>query len=99
MDVTFNNIEEIKFTRIKDNFHDNLYSVSIKSDAIIDKESFENTLFECKKCLINSELIIKQTKEYVYSDIVKAESFEIPMNVSLLYDVDSDSIYNINLTE
>lgn len=89
--LKFKNIEEIKFTKVRDS----VFSISIKSDIEKDDLNFKDTVFESNLCKIDSTLELKCGKEYTdifigNKNIIKAECFSIPVNIQLLLDADKN---------
>lgn len=82
--LKFENIEEIKFTKVKEN----VFSISIKSDIECGGEKVENNTFEAGYCKINPTLeLILQNETidvFVNDGSIRSQSFNIPMNVQLL---------------
>jgi hypothetical protein len=83
--LEFNNIEEIKFTKVGNN----VFSISIKSDIRKDEIDFKNTVFEAQLCKLDPTLELKLGREYTDVEtgngfITKSETFNIPINIQLL---------------
>ncbi len=98
--LTFNNIEEIKFTKI----HDNVFSISIKSDIELNGKDIKDTVFKAQLCKIDPTLELKFGREYTDVSIgneyiIKSESLSIPINVQLLFDRELNEFFSINKTK
>ena len=94
--LSFENIQEIKFTKVGNN----IFSINIKSDINSNGEQLKDTVFEAKLCKIDSTLKLKCEKEYVdvqiHSDFtIKSESFSIPINIQLLLNQELNQFFNI----
>jgi hypothetical protein len=94
--MTFGNIEEIKFTKIRNN----VFSLHIKSDIDLSGKELENTTFEAQLCKIDPILELKLGKDYtdvkIHDDfIMRSESLSIPMNIQILLDNKLDQFFTI----
>jgi len=95
--LEFKNIEEIKFTRIKNN----IFAITINSDIDWNDNYFKGAIFEAKYCKIDSTLEIKMNKEYTNVQIdndliVKSETLSIPINIQLLLNRALNNIFTID---
>jgi len=85
-DMQFENIKEIKFTRVGEN----TFAVSIKSDLRKDNNFLSNAIFESELCVIDSPIRLSCEREFVGYDINclrgVSETYTIPMTVKLLLD-------------
>ena len=87
--LNFTNIEEIKFTKIKDD----LFSVTIKSDITTNssEENIDNCIFKAGVCKLDSTLSLTVQDEYLYTGLGAkigqyTKCYEIPMKIKLLLD-------------
>ena len=85
--LSFNNITEIKFTKVKDN----KFSLSIMADAIGDNQELKNCVFESQLCTIDSilQLNIKEDDSHpdYWSNFIqplRKKTCTIPLNITLL---------------
>ena len=82
---TFNNIQEIKFTKVTDD----IYSLSIKSDLNSHDITHKNILFNGHLCKLSPYLELKLDREYIHLDLNRriqtTEALSIPLNIELLY--------------
>jgi len=85
---SFENIQEIKFTKVEGN----IFSISIQSDIQQQDIIYDNTLFTSQLCKIDSTLELRLDREYtdinLGREITTAETYSIPMKVVLLFNQD-----------
>lgn len=82
--LKFENIEEIKFTRVGEN----TYAISIKSDIRKDEDVLRNGIFESDLCVIDSPVELSCEKQFAFYDVGFnkgiSEIYSIPMVIKLL---------------
>lgn len=95
--LDFENIKEIKFTRVSGD----LFSISIESDISSESKCLENSLFEAKVCKIGSNSNLSFTMEDVYTNFMVGNEFltskyyEIILPIKLLVDINAKEIATI----
>jgi|688.fasta_scaffold168898_1 hypothetical protein len=94
--IEFINIDEIRFTRLKNN----IFSITIKSDVNKDDLCHKNSLFTAELCQINSTLDLKIEQEYIDVNIhdnyfLKSEIVSIPLNIQVLMDKKLNKFFTI----
>ena len=93
--MKFINVEEIKFTKVRDN----IYSISIKSDIESKSVITKDTIFESSLCRIDSNIELENRIDYY--DIsanghrVEKETYSIPFKINLLSKRETEEIFTI----
>lgn len=94
--MTFENIEEIKFTIIGED----TFSISIKSDIEFNKEMLKDMVFEAKLCKLDPTFELNCNREYTYVTtpngcVINSEYYNIPINIQLLLNQELNQFFSI----
>jgi hypothetical protein len=93
--LEFNNIEEIKFTRVGED----VFTISIKSDITMNDKDLEDCTFKSELCKLDSSIELRLGTEQTYVNtgynVVSSQCFNIPLNVNLLLNKDLQNFFTL----